>query len=253
MEQILMSAGLAIIGSSTVMLAAQVRGRSLSHRSLFRDRLKPKRRGEPLFTKTSVTAAVLMAVLLAGIGRNLEEIFLFAATGALLGLTGTRLYRRLKKRLIRTERLREISVLFRSFQYYKDTNLSTPQALRLAALHAPGIARTANRCADYWSINPQLALEQLRRDLEIEEAEVLVSLLALIEESGTRHMDGVLKKEADNIERLRQLKIKQQQKARPIYLLLSRVLPMAVTFGIMAGPLVVKIMKTLHESGINPW
>jgi len=248
------AAGLGLAAASLFLLAVSAlrpAGAALTGRRLFyrRQKTPPVLVGD----RFSLAAGLLFAVLLAGISRSLKEGIVLFALGTCAGILAARGVRRLYRGAVKEKRLREIVILFEGVEIYLRAGYSLVQALRAASLLVPGLKRTVNRCVNCWPSGPRVALEQFRKEMNLPEADILVSLLLQIEAAGIQNLKGVMEREAENLDRLRRLKVEARIANRPFYMMLYRILPLAVTLVLIVGPLLYRTYVVMVDAGISPF
>lgn len=185
-----------------------------------------------------------------GAGRNLKEIFQYFIVGYIVALIASYLVLKARKDMIKNQKMKDIAVLFEAVELYMKGGYSLVQALMLSRPLVPKLKKEIDVCLDYWSESPRKALEKFKEELNIEEGEILVSLLIYMEMAGTKDLSGILSREAFNVERLRRLKNETSISMRPIYLMAYRFLPLASAIGIITGPLLYRSFMVLRDTNI---
>ena len=94
------------------------------------------------------------------------------------------------------------------------------------------------------------ALEKFKEALDIEGGEILVSLLIHMEMAGIKDLQGILTREATNIERLRRMRNEIKLSIRPIYMMVYRFLPLGAVMGIITGPLLYRTYAVLKDANL---
>jgi len=115
---------------------------------------------------------------------------------------------------------------------------------------APNLEKNIIKCISLWSKNPGIALETFRKEVNVPEANILVSLLFRIEESGIGNLEGVIQKESRNIDKLRETAAKTRIQLRPVYFMAFRALPLVASAGIFIGAFMYKFMTNYKALGI---
>lgn len=193
------------------------------------------------------------AVLLLLVARTASQAAALGFSGAVLGLAVARFVRRARKEVVRQKKLREIAVFFEAVELYLRAGYSLPQAMWAASLLAPGLKDAVDRCLERWPQGARRALERFERDLGVSEAQILVSLLLQIEAVGIKNLEGVVRREAHNLDRLRRLRAEARIASRPVYYMVYRFLPLAATLVILVGPLLYRTLTVMREAGISPF
>lgn len=217
-------------------------------------KLKTFLKSEQQVSKKEILISCIIGILFMGLSNGIIRAPLFFVAGFTVGLIILSVLNNLKKEVDRGAKLREISTLFEAIELYVKANYSLVQALRSASILTPGIKPYIDKCLDVWPTNPRLALEGLRKDLDVPEAEILISLLIHMEKLGTKDMEGILGREAYNIERLRKMKTEIKIANRPLLLMFYRILPLFSVLGIIIGSLLYRALSVMTDAGIlNIW
>lgn len=200
--------------------------------------------------KLLIIRLITALLFAAGSGRNLKELFQYFVIGYILAIAVSFLVIKTRKGVIKNQKMKNIAILFEAVELYMKGGYSLYQSLMLSRSLVPKLKKEINICLDYWSISSRKALEKFKEALNIEEGEILVSLLIHMEMAGTKDLHGMLSREAFNVERLRRLKNEMSISLRPIYLMVYRFLPLASAIGIITGPLLYRTFVVLRDSSI---
>lgn len=239
--EMLASAGLGLAAGGWLLMAAKILG---SGRKV---KVKTKAaRPERDKRETAAVLAGTAGALLLGWGSKPLVLAVMAALGGALGLAAVRAMRKLREGYERASAVREITVLFEAVELYLRAGYNLPQALRAASLLTPRLRPAVARCVACWPQGARYAFDALRRELGMLEAEVLISLLSQVEKVGLKDLEGVIQREAHNLERLRQLAEEVNIAKRPLYFTLYRALPLAAAVGIIVGPLLYRVVGVLR-------
>ncbi len=245
---LLVAAGLGLAAGAWALMTVKL----LSYARRDRPREAGKKDRKPPDPRSArETAAVLAGMagmLLLGWGSKPWVAASLATLGGAAGLGLTRMMAKLKEGSDRAAAIRELTMLFEAVELYMRAGYALPQALRAAALLTPRLRRAVGECLACWPSGPRRALEVLRQNLNIPEAEILVSLLGQVDRVGLKNLEGVMQREAYNLERLRQLATEINIAKRPLYFTLYRALPLAAAVGIIVGPLLYRVAGVLRDA-----
>lgn len=244
-------AGIAVSGLCSLLYHS----RSSINRFVPRPRSRLKKamkQSKPEVDKIQLLLSLATGILFAGLAGNFRTGVIFFAAGLSIGLVFYRKFQDLVALRNRNQRLKDLAVLFEAVELYTRAGYTIPQALRAAKVLTPGLKTAIEKCLDYWPAGPRAALEQFRRLIQLPEGDIFVSLLTYMEATGVKDLEGVLGREADNIERLRRLRAEASIASRPVYLMVYRVLPLVATLGILVGPLLYRTYRVMKDAGISP-
>lgn len=200
--------------------------------------------------KASVARLSIALLFAAGSGRDFKEMLQYFIVGYILAAAAIYLVARARKSTVKNKKMKDIAILFEAVELYMKGGYSLIQALMLSRSLVPGLRNEIDVCLDYWTEGPRTALEKFNQALDLEEGEILVSLLIYMEMAGTKDLSGVLSREAFNVERLRRLKTESSISLRPIYLMVYRFLPLTSAIGIITGPLLYRTYVVLRDARI---
>jgi len=247
---VLAAAGLGLAAGAWVLITVKLL--SSSDRKVAvrqRKEVKPKRPRDPKSTRETIAILVGMAgMFLLGWGARPQVLAVLCSVGAVLGLIISRMLSRLGEGSERASVIRELTVFFEAVELYLRAGYNLPQAMRAAALLTPRMRRAVSNCLACWPAGSRRALEVLRQSLNVPEAEILVSLLGQVDRVGLKNLEGVMQREAYNLERLRQLAVEVNIAKRPLYFTLYRALPLAAAVGLIVGPLLYRVVGVLREA-----
>ncbi|AEG15976.1 hypothetical protein Desku_2445 [Desulfofundulus kuznetsovii DSM 6115] len=209
---------------------------------------RPGRPRDPRSTReTAAVLAGMVGMLLLGWGSRPQVLVFLVAVGGAVGLLITRMLGKFKEGGERASTIRELTVFFEAVELYLRAGCNLPQAMRASALLTPRLRKAVSDCLACWPAGSKRALEVLRRNLG-PEAEILVSLLGQVDRVGLKNLEGVMQREAYNLERLRQLAEEVNIVKRPLYFTLYRALPLAAVVGLIVGPLLYRVAGVLREA-----
>ncbi len=212
---------------------------------------KKKAKSAALANKKELEASFAAAALFtAGAARSPADIAKYFAIGYIVSFAACKFIAKARLNTARSRRLKDIASLFEAVELYMKGGYSIYQALMLAKPLAPSLKREIDECLAYWPEDPAKALEGFKKNLGVQEGEILVSLLIHIQAVGTKDFEGILSREAFNVERLRRLKSENSMAAKPFYLMVYRFLPLASAIGIITGPLLYRTYVVLRDAKI---
>ncbi|WP_459195613.1 hypothetical protein [Wukongibacter baidiensis] len=223
------------------------RSRQIRHTKRF---LNKKVEALKSLAKQEKIPIVIITLLMIGTSQNLFIMPKNLVVGIVIGLIIAKLVSKIKKEVVKAKKLNDIAVLFEAIDMYTKAGYSLIQALRSAKLLTKVITPTLDKTIALWARGPQRALEHLKNELNLEESETLVLLMMHLEKTGVKQLDGVLKREARNIERLQRMKSEISISKRPLILTVYRILPLTAIFGIVIGSLIYRVVFQFQNMGI---
>lgn len=146
---------------------------------------------------------------------------------------------------------RQLAIFFEAVELYMRGGRNMKQAIAAAQNLTPSLRKAVQKCLTYWPKSPVKALEEFRKEVNIPEANILVSLLIRIERSGIIGMEGVIQRDAHNIEKLRDMAARKTIYNRPMYFMMYRLLPTVTVLGMLIGSLYYRLNLTLEAVGIK--
>lgn len=146
---------------------------------------------------------------------------------------------------------REINLFYKVVDLFKMSGLSTYYSLSLAKPTAPSLKKAVSSCLGLWPEGPEVAFESLRKEIGLPEADILATMLLAAEKAGTKNLDGIIRAEAQNLERLREARIRKKVSDTPIYYVIYRMLPMMAVFGLILGTFLLKINHGAQGIGLK--
>lgn len=153
--------------------------------------------------------------------------------------------RRLNKRKILILKKQECGLLFESIELFMKAGTPMRKALTdclpLANILRPAI----NKALAYWPAGSNKALEVLRKEIDLPEGDILVSLLKQLNQSGVEHFDGILQRESQRLEQLRHASEQISIAKKPIILTIYRALPYLVVVGTFVGALFIRALENM--------
>lgn len=201
-------------------------------------------------SKKELMIILAIAVLMASTTKQLVYVPKYLFWGLVLGLIFVKLIGDMKNRTEKTKKLKEISTLFEAVELYSKAGYTVYQSLKAARLLTNSIRPYLDKCLETWGSSPQKALELLQEELKLPESEVLVLLLIHMEVVGSKEMQGIMKREANNIDRLEKMRNQISISNKPLILMIYRMLPLVSILGITVGSLLYRTYSVLTESGI---
>ena len=200
--------------------------------------------------KYILSALAVAAAAAFGLSRSIGDFFYYLPTCFVVTFLTMEFAKRTRKNAARNKKLKDLAMLFEAVEMYMKAGYTIYQSLSLARVLTPNISREIEICLSYWSENPRKALEKFKNELNLEEGEVLVSLLIHMEHAGRKNLSGLLLKEAFNIERLRRLRIETDVSLRPLYIMVYRFIPLVSALGIITGPLLYRTYLVMKNAGL---
>ncbi|NPV89599.1 MAG: hypothetical protein HPY50_02330 [Firmicutes bacterium] len=202
---------------------------------------------ERIQIKSGLAGMVAMFFLAMGSKWIILAMGLGGATGMLIG-------KFIGKILIEGKlnaKRREINLFYKVVDLFKMSGLSTYYSLSLAKPAAPSLKKAVSSCLGLWPEGPEVAFESLRREIALPEADILATMLLAAEKAGTKNLDGIIRAEVQNLERLREARIRKKISDTPIYYVIYRMLPMMAVFGLILGTFLLKINHGAQGIGLK--
>lgn len=191
------------------------------------------------------------AAMLALLGKGTSYIGMLLFIGLAFGVGASKGYYAFRKTAEIYTRRRQVAVLFEAVEMYLRSNMSLKQALFAAKSLTPQLNEAVMSCLIRWSANTDFALEMLRKEIGVPEADVLVSLLIRINQTGTKNLEGVIQRETQNIDKLRQVAARMKISSRPMYFMLHRALPAIAVLGMFLGSMYHHLSSSFNAAGIS--
>lgn len=258
-----MSAGLGIMASAVFFIAYTSIKRKLyftlstseNKKRAFLDIVKglmpDTSKGVSKEDKNAMVAGTVGSLLLAILGIGTNYLFILAVVGLLIGAVACKGLYSFRRTAELYSRKCQVAVLFEAVEMYLRANMSLVQALYAAKSLTPLLNDAVRSCIVRWPSNPENALENLRKDIGVPEADVLVSLLHRINITGMKNLEGVIQREAQNIDQLRNVATRMKISSRPMYFMLHRVLPVVSILGMFLGSMFYHLSKSMQAAGIS--
>lgn len=237
--------GLCAAGISNLLLA-----RLLNFKPAITFKIPQLNRGSHI-NRADATGAVLGGVFMYLLSLGTTKIVNMTIIGFLAGYLITWLLRKQLEKMKQWSKQREIIVLFEAVELYMRAGLSMNHALQAAKLLTPALKPAINKALVYWPAGSAKALEIFRREVDLPEADILTALLAQIERVGISNLEGVIRREADRLQRMREAAERAEINRRPTYMMLYRALPLVSAMGMIAGVLFMHVASTLRSAGIS--
>lgn len=175
-----------------------------------------------------------------GSKKILQILLLFTLVGAGVGY----LKNKLEDQEILHRKKQEISILFENIEILMRAGLPLQKALLetkdLLVVLRPAIERSMA----HWP-NTSLILETLRKEVNLPEGDILVSLLTQLNIAGKDKFDGVIQRESQRLEELRAAAERVRIAKKPYWLVFSRTLPVIVIFGMFIGALFIRMREIM--------
>ncbi|NSW83997.1 MAG: hypothetical protein HPY90_12130 [Syntrophothermus sp.] len=204
---------------------------------------KPKSRSEdrPIMIGTLIgfTGGLMLA-------WGAPQTHIFCLAGALIGYAGAKIYQRSVKDKERFQKMRELAVLAETVEFLSAVKYTIPQSFQFAAALMPKLKPLVDRCVARWPAGPERALGQFAEEVNLPEAAVLSSVLIHAQESGMEYVQKILQEESRSLEMLRRTLAEVKIVSKPMYFAIYRGLPLLAIGGILAGPLVYRVVQVLQ-------
>jgi len=175
-----------------------------------------------------------------GSKKILQILLLFTLVGAGVGY----LTNKLQEQELMHRKKQEISILFENIEILMRAGLPLQKALLetkdLLVVLRPAIERSMA----HWP-NTSLILETLRKEVNLPEGDILVSLLTQLNIAGIDKFDGVIQRESQRLEELRAAAERVRIAKKPYWLVFSRTLPVLVIFGMFIGALFIRMREIM--------
>lgn len=213
--------------------------------------VKVRFRGLEPSNRNMLVGALIGALIMVLLAWKTRWMPTAAAAGGLAGYVVVRIALRMRSEVAVQAKRREITLFFEAVEMYLRARLSMPYALSSAKLVAPSLAKAVNTCLGLWPSGSVRALEALRNEINLPEADIVVSLLIQIDRVGVDSLQGVIQREAQNLERLREAAARARIITRPIYFVVYRLLPLLAVFGMFAGALYWRMAHMLKGVGLG--
>lgn len=201
-------------------------------------------------TKREKYLILAVVLFMLGLIRSVRFLFLNLVLGLVIGLLVIVFFKRIRRNMNRTKKLREVVMLFEGIEIYSKAGYSLIQSLRASKLFTSYITPSIDKCLFYWSMGPQKALEILKQELDLEEVDPLILLMMHLELAGVKDLQGMLQREAHNIDRLQRMKVELKIAHRPLILLIYKVLPIAAILGIVVGSLLYRMISIFSNMNL---
>ncbi|MTI82362.1 MAG: hypothetical protein FH756_00370 [Firmicutes bacterium] len=213
-------------------------------------RRKPKRRQgfyDWLPVIGALTGIASSIMLMWGSTTNMVAMQVTMFVGIAIGYMAKTLLRKEN----RYRSLREASTFFKAVGVRLKAGYNVPYTLRMAVTLTPSLRPPVQRCLQRWSFDPRTALEDLREEINIPEAETLSYVLLRAYESGGENVAHVLNQGARNIDyKLASMEEKSFAVGK-MRILLWRVLPAMSIFGLFAGNFAYYAQNVLFDAISN--
>lgn len=201
--------------------------------------------------KMAVLFGLAGGLMLAGFFRHTRYTFLLFFLGLAAGALLAKAVHSLYQSSLEQEKKRQVAIFFEAVELYMRGGKSMPKAIGTAQKLTPLLRKAVQKCLHYWPKSPARALEEFRKEVDVPEAQILVSLLLRIEKSGINGMEGVIQRDAHNIERLRDMAARRTIFKRPMYFMMYRLLPTLTVLGMLIGSLYYRLGMVLDQVGIK--
>ena len=178
-------------------------------------------------------------------GVGFSNYMLFIAFGVGLGLIIGKLVEKIKKDKIYNAKVRELALISELIELFSMSGYQLNTILSLAIPLLSHIRPEVERCIARWPSGVDKALYALEKELNMEEAAVLVSVLVHANNIGVEYAKQVLQEESRNLELIRKTLVELKIASKPIYYSVYRVIPFAAAIAMGIVPLVYNILDIL--------
>lgn len=201
-------------------------------------------------TKKEILSILIIIVLFASMTNQLANVPKYVFLGVVISLISIKAIKHLKEQADRAKKLKEVVFLFEAIELYIKAGYTVYQALRTAKVLTNKIRPAVDKCLSYWSASPKKALETLQEEIKLPGIEILVLLLLQMEYSGSKELQGAMKRESFNIEKIQKLKSQIKIANKPLILVVYKMLPLMAILGIVVGALLYRTYSVLTQVGI---
>lgn len=206
-----------------------------------------KQKWSPFRDKKTMMACLLGAVAFGLLTIGTPYLPVAMSLGSLAGMAGVLITRHLRESSGRFYRLREVAILYESIDLFTQAGFTVRQAIQMSLPLVPGLRPVLEKCIERWGGGSVKAIEQLGRDIDLPEADVLISVLMHAEEVGTGRVSGVMEEEASRIDELRQTLAEMRVAGKPLYATVYIFLPVATLLGMIMAPLTYRTITMLSN------
>lgn len=179
-----------------------------------------------------------------GSRRLLVALVLFT----LIGVGGAYIRNYLREQDLLHKKKQEVSILFENIEILMRAGVPLQKALVESKELLTALRPAVERSMAHWP-NTSMILETLRKEVDLPEGDILVSLLSQLDIAGIDKFDGVIQRESQRLEELRAAAERVRIAKKPYWLVLSRTLPVIVIFGMFIGALFMR-MKDIMPFGL---
>lgn len=248
---LLASAGTAIfVGSILWIMLSDLTYSKLAKRL---NRIPPKKAKKKekdedrLFDKPTLFNGGIVIVFFATFLWDTPYIFAVPAIGMSIGMIISKVSKYFKTKADYMIRLKETIRLYDLVEFYTFAKYTIPQALVLAKDLTPSIKPAVERCINQWSFGPQKAIEQMGKDINVKECDIMISVLNQAVTLGTQRLSGVLGEEAGKLEDLRHGKVEAGINLKPLYQAVYLILPGIGFLGMFLFPLAYRVIVNFAQ------
>lgn len=151
----------------------------------------------------------------------------------------------LQENRIERQRRKEVGILFECIEIFLKAGMSLNKALtesrEMLNYLEPAVAQS---CA-YWP-DEKRVLENLKKEINLPEADILVSLLSQINLVGINQFEGVIQRETKRMESIKNAREKVETDKKPYILIFSSIIPIVVILSMFVGSLFVRMMDIMQ-------
>lgn len=186
---------------------------------------------------------------LGGLGGFLVSLFLFWGSkkllltlliGTVVGVAIVYFVQKLQAQQYKHRKQQEVMILFESIEVLMRAGLPLQKALLESKDLVQILRPVIERSMGYFP-NTSLILENLRKEIDLPEGDILVSLLIQLNLAGIERFEGIIQRETQRLEEARAANEKIRTEKKPYWLVFSRILPLLVVFGMFIGALFMRL------------
>lgn len=174
-----------------------------------------------------------------------QHLIVMTGIGAGLGTGAGVLFEQVAGSRRKFVRLREAAILYESVDHLARAGFTVRQSLQMSLPLLTVLRPVVGRCLDRWPTGSLRALAQMGEDINVPEADVLISVLMHAEEMGTERIAGIMEEEAFRLEELRKSLAESRIVARPLQLTIYVFLPVVAVLGTLLAPLAYRAISMI--------
>jgi len=197
-----------------------------------------------------IIAGLIGAIVMGYLAWGTKWLVTAISFGVLVGILVVKGFNRVRGMAFEQSKKREVILLFEACDLFLQAKMSLMYALMSARMITPNISGAINKCLGMWSTGSTRALEVLRKEINMPEADILTGLLVQIDRVGVERLEGIIQREGQSLERLYEATARAKITTRPLYFVVYRILPLIAVFGMFAGVLFWRVINVLKQAGL---